>query len=188
MDCQEAKRWLVAQRDDPLTLIESQRQAVREHLRGCLACRAYEQRLRRLLVVQPSPVQRVYSSISTERIMLAVEQEKFAAQQVEDMRAQQQKRMARQRSIVLPMLLLLVFTLLAIPLLLAATALIQPDLITNMPPALNGLIYVLLLGVQYLHTGSTLVATDTALLVIGALVLVIMMGMWLRLMRQPRQV
>lgn len=188
MDCQEAKRWLVAQRDDPFAPAESQRQAVREHIHDCPACHAYEQRLRRMLVVRPSPVQRVYSSISTERIMHAVEQEKFAAQQVEDIRAQQQKRMARHRPIVLPMLLLLVFTLLAIPLLLAAAALLQPELLANMPPTLNGLIYVLMLGVQYLHTGSTLITTDTTLLVIGALVLVIMMGMWLRLMRQPRQV
>lgn len=188
MDCQEAKRWLVAQRDDPLALTEPQRQAMRAHLRGCPACRAYEQRLRRMLVVQPPAVQRVYSSISTERIMQAVEQEKFATQQVENMRAQQQKRMARQGSIVLPMLLLFAFTLLTIPLLLAVVALVQPELLANMPPALNGLIYVLMLGVQYLHTGSTFITTDTALLVIGALVLVIMMGMWLRLMRQPRQV
>jgi len=188
MDCQEAKRWLVAQRDATLAPTEPQRRAVREHICGCPACRAYELRLRRMLVIQPSPVQRVYSSISTERIMQAVEQEKFVEQQVKDMRAQQQKRMARHRPIVLPTLLLLVFTLLAIPLLLAIGAMTQPDLLANMPPALNGLIYVLMLGVQYLHTGSMLITTDTALMIIGALVLVIMMGVWLRLMRQPRQV
>lgn len=186
MECQEAKRGLIAQRDDPLAATESQRQAVRAHLRDCPACRSYEQRLRRMHMVQPSSVQRVYSSISTERIMHAVEQEKFAVKQVERMRVQQQRRMARQRSIVLPILLIVAFTLLVIPLLLATVAMAQPDLMAD-TPALGGSIYVLMLGVQYLHTGSMLITKDTALLIIGALVLVIMMGMWLRLMRHPRQ-
>jgi predicted anti-sigma-YlaC factor YlaD len=187
MDCQQAKRSLIAQRDHADTPTEFQDEAVREHLRGCPTCRAYEQRLRHMQVVQPSSVQRVYSSISTERIMQAVAQEKFAAKQVEAMRVQQQRRMVQQRSIVLPTLLIVAFTLLVIPLLLATVAMIEPDMVANMPPALSGLIYMIMLGVQYLHTGSALITKDTALLVIGALALVIMVGMWLRLMRSPRQ-
>lgn len=187
MDCQEAKRGLIAQRDDQHALTQAQREALRVHLRSCPACHHYEQRLHRIQMVQPSSVQRVYSSISTERIMQAVEQEKFAEKQVESVRIQQRRRMARQRSIVLPTLLLFAFTLLVVPLLLATVAMTEPDLMANMPPALSGLIYVALLGVQYLHTGSALISKNTALLVIGALALVIMMGMWLRLMRHPRQ-
>lgn len=187
MDCQQAKRGLIAQREHADAPTESQDEAVRKHLRGCPECRAFEQRLRRAQMVQPSSVQRVYSSISTERIMQAVAQEKFAAKQVEAMQMQQQRRMARQRSIVLPTLLIFAFTLLVIPLLLATVAMIEPDMVANMPPALSGLIYMMMLGVQYLHTGSTLITKDTALLVIGALALVIMVGMWLRLMRSPRQ-
>ena len=186
MDCQEAKRDLIAQRDDSNALTNDQREAMRKHMRACPACRAYEQRLRRMQMVQPSSVQRVYSSISTERIMHAVEQEKFAVKQVERMRVQQQRRMTKQRSVVLPILLIFAFTLLVIPLFLVIVAMAQPDLMVD-TPVLGGSIYVLMLGVQYLHTGSMLITKDTALLIIGALVLVIMMGMWLRLMRHPRQ-
>jgi predicted anti-sigma-YlaC factor YlaD len=187
MHCQQAKRSLIAQREHANAPTEFQDEAVREHLRACSTCRAFEQRLRSAQMVQPSSVQRVYSSISTERIMQAVAQEKFAAKQVEAMRVQQQRRMVQQRSIVLPTLLIFAFTLLVIPLLLATVAMIEPDMVANMPPALSGLIYMIMLGVQYLHTGSTLITKDTALLVIGALALVIMVGMWLRLMRNPRQ-
>lgn len=187
MNCQQAKRSLIAQRDHSDTPTKSQDEAVREHLRGCPACQVFEQRLRRAQMVQPPLVQRVYSSISTERIMQAVAQEKFAAKQVEAMRVQQQRRMVQQRSIVLPTLLIIAFALLVIPLLLATVAMIEPDIMANMPPALSGLIYMMMLGVQYLHTGSLLITKDTALLIIGALALVIMVGMWLRLMRSPRQ-
>ncbi len=187
MDCQEVKRWLAAQGDDILAPTESRRQELRAHVEGCLMCRAYEQRLRRLQVVQTASARRVYSGISTERIMLAVEQEKSITKQVEEMRTRQQIRMARQRSIVLPMLVILAFTLIGIPLLLLVVTIVQPDLVANMPPDLSGLVYVLMLGVQYLHIGSTLMTKDTALLVIGALVLVIMIGTWLRLMWHPQQ-
>src|ERR1051326_6874341 len=93
MPCRDAKLWLAAQRDGDLT--QSDALALEEHLKHCPACRAYEQRLRRLNTVLSTPAPRMYSSISTERILLAVQQQKRISQQLEDIRTQQRSRMTR---------------------------------------------------------------------------------------------
>ncbi len=57
----------------------------------------------------------------------------------------------------------------------------------NVLALLSGIIDVLVVLAQYVQTGLALIVHDNWLLSGMALVLVIMMGMWLRLMRHPQE-
>ena len=184
MRCRDAKLWLAAQRDGDLT--ESDALALEEHLKQCPVCRAYEQRLRSLNTLLLTPAPRVYSSISTERIMLAVQQQKRISQQLEDIRTQQRSRMARMGVVGAPLAAITLFTLVSFPLLLLALAILQPDLLGQTFPLLSDIVGVLIVLVQYFQAGLTIITRDNRLLLGVAFVLVVMMGMWLRLMRHPQ--
>jgi len=184
MPCRDTKLWLAAQRDGDLT--ESDALALEEHLKHCPVCRAYEQRLRSLNTLLLTPAPRVYSSISTERIMLAVQQQKRISQQLEDIRTQQRSRIARMGVVGVPLAAITLFTLVSFPLLLLALAILQPDLLGQTFPLLSDLVGVLIVLVQYFQAGLTIITRDNRLLLGVAFVLVIMMGMWLRLMRHPQ--
>lgn len=183
MDCHEVRHHLAARGDD------AGRQAqARKHLEQCQSCRAFAQRLHHITVAPLSPEQRAHSTISTERIMLAVEQRRRASRQLEDVRAQQKRRMERQRPFVIPVLALVVLAALIVPLMLMDMAVFQPDMAANMPPTLSDLVYVLLMLVQYMQAVSAIMAKNTLVLATVALLLVILAGWWLRLMQPPHRV
>jgi|SRR5579859_177620 len=186
MRCRDAKLWLAAQRDGDLA--SSDVPALQEHLKQCPACRAFEQRLEFLnsLLQAPTP-RRTYSSISTERIMLAVQRQKRISQQLDDIRTQQQFRMARMRVVGAPLAAIIFFTLGSIPLLLLALTIVQPDLLEQTLSLLSNVVDVFIVLTQYLQTGLTLMTHDNRLLLGVAFILVVMMGMWLRLMRHPQE-
>lgn len=188
MRCSEAKRYIAAKHGGQLPLTESEAAALREHLLQCPACRSFEQRLNVLHSVQGSPAQRAYSSISTDRIMHAVQQQKQITRQIEDIRVQQQCRMAQMRLVGIPLVAVLFFTLGSIPLLLLALAIVQPDWLANVLSSLSMVVYALFVLLQYVQEALMLVTGNSRLLAIVALALVVMMGMWLRLMRPPRKV
>ncbi|HLQ27600.1 MAG TPA: zf-HC2 domain-containing protein [Ktedonobacteraceae bacterium] len=185
MRCSDAKRWLAARRDGELA--ESDALNLQEHLKQCPACRAHEQRLQCLYTLLLSPTPRSYSSISTERIMLAVQHQKRITQQLEDIRKQQRLRIARMRVVGTPLAAITFFMLGSIPLLLLALTIVQPDLLVKTLSLLSDVIDVLIVLAQILQTGLTLVTHDNRLLLGVAFVLVVMMGMWLRLMRHPQE-
>jgi predicted anti-sigma-YlaC factor YlaD len=185
MRCRDAKFWLAAQRDGDLARPDAL--ALQEHLKQCPACRAYEQRLGYLNTLLPKPTPRMYSSISTERIMLAVEQRKQISRQLEDIRTKQQTRMARMRVVGAPLAAMALFTLVSIPLLVLALAIVQPDLLEQTLPLLSNVVGVLIVLAEYFQVGLTLITQDNWLLLGVAFVLVVMMGMWLRLMRYPQE-
>ena len=185
MPCRDAKLWLAVQRDGNLT--ESDALALEGHLEHCSACRAYEQRLRCLNTLLLTPAPRMYSSISTERIMLAVQQQKRISQQLEDIRTQQRSRMARMGAVGAPLAAIILFTLVSFPLLLLALAILQPDLLEQTLPLLSDIVGVLIVLAQYFQAGLTIITRDDRLLLGVAFVLVVMMGMWLRLMRHPQE-
>jgi len=120
--------------------------------------------------------------------MLAVQHQQRITQQLQDIQTQQQSRMARFRVVGLPLMALTFFLVGSIPLLLLALTIVQPDLLVNLLSWLSGFIDVLVILAQYLQTGLTLVTRDNRLLLGVAFVLVVMMGMWLRLMRHPQEV
>ena len=184
MRCSDAKRWLAARRDGELA--ESDAPMLQEHLKQCPACRAHEQRLQCLYTLLLSPTPRSYSSISTERIMLAVQHQKRITQQLEDIRTQQRSRMARMGAVGAPLAAIILFTLVSFPLLLLALAILQPDLLEQTLPLLSDIVGVLIVLAQYFQAGLTIITRDDRLLLGVAFVLVVMMGMWLRLMRHPQ--
>jgi len=185
MRCRDAKLWLAAQRDGDLA--RSDALALQEHLKHCPACRTYEQRLRYLNTLLLAPTPRRYSSVSTERIMLAVQRQKQISQQLEDIRTQQQFRMARISVVGAPLAAMTLFILVSIPLLLLALAFVQPDLLEQAFPLVSDVVGVLIVLAQYFQVGLTFITRDNRLLLGVAFVLVVMMGMWLRLMRHPQE-
>ncbi|MFL5626345.1 MAG: zf-HC2 domain-containing protein [Ktedonobacteraceae bacterium] len=185
MRCRDARLWLAAQRDGDL--VEADELKLQEHLKQCPACRTFEQRQHFLNTLLLSPTPRSYSSISTERIMLAVERQQRISRQLQDIHAQQQSRIARMRGIGAFLAAITFFTLGSIPLLLLALTIVQPDLLEKTLSLLGDGVGALIVFAEYLQTGLTLVSSDNRLLLSTALVVVVMMGMWLRLMRHPQQ-
>jgi hypothetical protein len=186
MRCHDAREWLGAQRDGAFA--QSENPAVDEHLRECASCRAFQQRLKRLdaLVCRPSTAP-VRASISTDNIMLAIQQQKRITEQLERLHEQQQSRIARLRPFGTAFAAIAFFTLGSIPLLLFAVILIQADLAVKILSLLNDVIDVVIILAQYSQEGLTLATRNNWLLSGVAFAVVVMMGMWLRLMRHPRE-
>jgi hypothetical protein len=187
MRCREAKQWLCTQRDGD-DLAQAEASMLQDHLMHCAACRAFEQQIGRIetLLNRPSapPAQ---PGMSTNHIMQAIQQQQCMAQQLEDLRLQQRQRFAHWRGIASALAAILFFTLGSIPLLLFAITIIQTDLVVKALASLNGVIDLLIIVAQYLQVGLTLVTRDNWLLSGLAFAVVIMMGMWLRLMRHPQE-
>jgi len=185
MRCRDARQWLYAQRDGDLESAEAS--TLQDHLRQCSTCRAQQQQLSRLDTLSRPSTPQVQSSISTDKIMLAIQQQQRITQQLEDIREQQHTRVARLRSVAAAFAAITFFTLSSIPLLLLAVAIIQTDLVVKALAPLNGIIDVLIILAEYLQTGVALVSRDNWLLSGVAFAVVVMMGMWLRLMRHPQE-
>ncbi|HLJ36137.1 MAG TPA: zf-HC2 domain-containing protein [Ktedonobacteraceae bacterium] len=194
MRCREAKLWLAARRDGDLEQADAAQ--VQQHLKECPGCQAYEQHLHNLetkLTMQtmqtkqtiPSP--RVYSSISTERIMMAVERQKRITAQLEDIRTQQQSRVARLHVVGPTVAAIIFFTIGCVPLLLLVLTVFQPDLLVRLLSLPGDGLDTLIVLAQYLQSELLLVTRDNWLMSGIALVFVILMAMWLRLMRHPQE-
>jgi hypothetical protein len=210
MRCRDAKFWLTVQRDDDP--IQSNVSTVQEHLRRCGGCRSFEQGQKRLDTLLPRgrgnidragssgnfsttsttsgqpqtlPQQSPYiqPGISTERIMLAIQERKRITQQLEDIRTKQQSRMVRLHRVV-PSLAVALFVIGTLPLLLFV---VQPHLGAQFITLLSGVIELFITVGQYVQTDLMLVTGNSLLLSGVALVLVVMMGLWLRLMRSPQE-
>jgi hypothetical protein len=186
MRCRDAKFWLTAQRDNDLA--QSEVSTLHEHLKNCAVCRKHEQLQQRLDMILPhAPSYRIFTSISTDRIMRAVERQKRITQQLEDLRTQQKTRIARLHNLTPRFAAITYLTIGLISLSLFALFIFNTGLVVNVVTLLGDVIDALVMLAQYLQTGLALVIHDNWLLSGMALVLVIMMGMWLRLMRHPQE-
>ncbi|HVB73897.1 MAG TPA: zf-HC2 domain-containing protein [Ktedonobacteraceae bacterium] len=183
MRCRDAKQQLTAQRETELA--RSEVLQVQEHLEQCSDCHSFDLRQAQLdSKLEPSPP-RVYSSISTERIMQAIEQQKRISQQLEHIQAQQQARLARMGKAgpKIAGMIALCTGVLTVGLLFLF--LFQPDLLLTVLSALSGVFTVIYTLAQYLLAGLMLITSQNWVLSAVALGIVVMMGMWLRLMRYP---
>lgn len=184
MRCRDAKYWLTAQREsDPG---QPEVSGLQGHLQECPPCRDFEQKQERLdTMLKPVP-SRLYPGISTERIMHAVEQQRQVTRQLEDLRAQQQSRVAHLRTglkgLGIACILFGMFSILFV-----ALSLFQPDLLVKLLGLLSDLIALLVVIAQAVQTGLTLITFNTWLLSGTALMFVLLLGMWLRLMRYPQE-
>jgi hypothetical protein len=208
MRCRDAKFWLTVQRDDDS--MQSDVSTVQEHLRRCGGCRSFEQDQKRLDTLLPRergkivgagspgkflsttpasgqpqrlPDSSTSSSLSTERIMLAIEERKRITQQLEDMRIRQHWRLVRLHKVTTALAVIFV-ALGTFPVLLFV---VQPHVMAQLIHALSGVIDVSITLMQYIQTDLTLVTRNSLLLSGVALVLVVLMGLWLRLMRAPQE-
>jgi hypothetical protein len=191
MRCREAKLWLAARHDGDLAQADAVK--LSEHLKQCPDCQAYEKHEQHLhsletkLTKQSIPSPGVYASISTERILMAVEQQKRITAQLEDIRTQQQCRVARLHVVGPTVAAIIFFTIGCIPLLLLALTFLQPDLLVRLLSLPGDGLNTLIVLAQYLQAELLPMTRDNWLMSGIALAFVILMGMWLRLMRHPQE-
>jgi hypothetical protein len=187
MRCRDAKQQLTAQRETAPDQSEFDVFHMQEHLKRCVGCRSFERRQTHLdTLLKPEPG-RFYPMISTDRIMRAVERERRISQQLEHIQSQQQARLARVGKAG-PKIAAGAFLATGVLVLgLFALFLFQPEVFISLLSALSGFIDALYTLAGYLQAGLTLISGQTWLLSGAALVVVIMMGIWLRLMRYPRE-
>jgi len=185
MRCRDAKQWLTAQRETEPD--QSDVLHLQEHLKRCPGCHSFERRQTYLnTLLEPAPT-RIYSGISTERIMQAIEREKRISRQLEHIQSRQQARLARMGKAG-PKIAALAFLVTgALAFGLFVLFLFQPEVFISLLSTLSGFIDALYALAGYLQAGLTLITSQNWLLSGVALVVVVMMGMWLRLMRYPRE-
>ncbi len=119
--------------------------------------------------------------------MMAVERQRRITAQLEDIRTQQQCRVARLHVVGPTVAAIIFFTMGCIPLLVLLLALFQPDLLVRLLSLPGDGLDTLILVAQYLQSELLLVTRDNWLMTGMALVFVLLLGMWLRLMRPPQE-
>lgn len=195
MRCRDAREWLSAQRDGD-RLEPSQISVLQEHLADCSSCRAFEQHERHMeslfasspcaVKKQATPQVRT-SSISTDQIMRAVQQQKQITAQLEDIRQQQLTRFARMRKASAVGAALSFLIVSSVPLLFLIVMILQTDLAIKTLSLLNDAIDTGVVLGEYLQDKLIFITRNNLLLSGLAFIVVVMMGMWLRLMRTPKE-
>ncbi len=187
MRCRDAKQQLTAQRETRTDQSEPDVLRVQEHLKQCTGCRSFERRqtyLDTMLMPEPGPA---YHPIPTERIMQAVERERRISQHLEHIQSQQQVRLARVSKVGPKIAAGAFLTTGALVLGLVALFLFQPEVFLSLLSALSGFIDALYALAAYIQAALTLISSQNWVLSGVAFMVVIMMGMWLRLMRYPHE-
>ncbi len=135
-----------------------------------------------------TPPSRIYPVISTERIMRAVEQQRRNSQELDALCARQKAsaECLRKTSFKLMVGLSFLFGLLVLAFILLS--IFQPDILVHLLNLLGDAIAVGILAGEGIKAAFSLIPSNSWLLSGVALVIVLMMGLWLRLMRHPREV
>lgn len=136
---------------------------------------------------QVSSPSHLYPSISTERIMRAVEQQRRISQQLEDLRIQQRQRTAFLRAAGLKWVVAIYGVCGGLALLSLLLLIARPGLLARALDALGGVIAFLLMLEESIKQGLALIPLSSWLLSGAALLVVLMMGLWVRLMRPPKE-
>lgn len=194
MRCSDAKLWLAAQRKhdnaqsaDAADGDNQDLLAVKEHIQHCPDCHSEQQRLLPVDALLHSTPSSAQPNVSTEQIMLAIQEYKRTDEQIEHLRAQQRSRVAKIRPTAVALAALTLLTVSSIPLFVIALTIIQPDLFVKSLNLVGDSPGILVVLAQYLQAGLTMVARNNWLLSGVAFAVVIMMGIWLRLMRYPQE-
>jgi hypothetical protein len=119
--------------------------------------------------------------------MQAVERERRITQQLEHIQSRQQARLARVSKAGPRIAGAAILLTGALVLALLALFLFLPEVFISLLSQLSGFIDALYTLAGYLQAGLTLISSQNWLLSGVALVVVVMTGMWLRLMRSPRE-
>jgi hypothetical protein len=188
MRCRDAKIWLNVQRNGNHRLLTATIEAdLQEHLCTCESCRTYGGQRSTTEVPVYVPTKSMYTSISTDQIMHAVKQQQRVTQQLEELRERQHLRIKRIRTAGATGIAIGMFVLSSMPLLLLIMLNLQTDATVDTLSWLNGFLDVLFILIQYLQKGLIVLMYDSWLLSGVAFAMVIMMGLWLRLMHAPQE-
>jgi hypothetical protein len=176
---------------DPLTVQRTSHPAqpaeydTTEQTRKCSSCSEYDRRNEQpTQLLEPSPS----CTISTERIMQAVEQQRRITQQLDDLCTKQQQRAVRLYRTSLKFLLGMSLSFGILASVFIVLSLIQPDILVQLLAKLSDTIAILVAVEEGIKTTLSLIPSNSWLLSGAALVIVLMVGMWLRLMRYPQKV
>ncbi|HEX7736800.1 MAG TPA: hypothetical protein VF458_18280 [Ktedonobacteraceae bacterium] len=124
--------------------------------------------------------------ISTERIMQAVEEQRRVSQQLEDLRFQQKQRTAHLRQAGLKLMGVLWCITGALAGGFILLLLLVPALLDRTLNSLDDSIAFLVVLAEQIKMGLSLIPSSSWLLSVAALAVVLMMGLWIRLMRHPQ--
>ncbi|MEO7022293.1 MAG: hypothetical protein ABI234_19250 [Ktedonobacteraceae bacterium] len=138
-------------------------------------------------LLETPPVRVLYPGISTERIMHAVERQRRITQQLDDLRVQQQARTVFLRTTCLKLMAWVGGSVGLLVSVLLVLFILQPVLLVRVLTLLSGFIAFLLAVGVGMQTDLPLVSSNNWVLSGVALAVVLMMAMWLRLMRYPRE-
>ncbi len=139
------------------------------------------------LMQSPSSRTHPYSSISTERIMHAVEQQKRITDQLVGLQAQQQARVARVKGAGEKLLMAMMVLTGVVTLGLLFLFIFLPDQFLAMLSFSSGAIDIIMQLARYLSPGLAFITQRNWLLAGAALVIVVMVGIWVHLMRTPHE-
>ena len=158
-----------------------------EQRHNCSPNRARRQSEQRgqLLVTPPS---RMYPPISTERIMQAVEQQKRITQQFDDLYMHQRQRGAFLRKVGMRLIAGVSFSLGILSLVFIVLSVFQPDLPVQLLARLSDALATPAALVEGINVFFALIPANNWLFSGVALGIVLMTGLWLRLMRYPQEV
>ncbi|GHO44714.1 zf-HC2 domain-containing protein [Ktedonospora formicarum] len=185
MLCCDAREWLDAQRNGKLE--PARIRELKKHLAICEGCRAFEHSLEETYSARQTQQSGIVTSVSTDQIMQAIHQRARVSQQLEDIRQQQQTRILRIRPVGTVLAAFTFFALSCIPLFLFAILLVQSDYAVQALPTFSGVIDILVVLAQLLQDGLIFTTHNGWLLIAVSLAVVVMMGMWIHLMRPPRE-
>ena len=139
------------------------------------------------LPAQPGqPDARGCPGISTERIMQAVEEQRRVSQQLEDLRLQQKQRTAHLRSAGLKCIAVLWCISGALAGGFILLLIMVPALLDRTLSSLDDSIAALVMLAEQIKLELALIPSKSWMFSVAALVVVLMMGLWIRLMRYPQ--
>ncbi len=185
MRSRDAKDWLNTRRE--ADFVQSDFTTLQQRVKHQDNFNEHEQYKPSMDQVLHPPTTHMFTSISTARIMQAVERQQRITEQLEDLRKQQKTRIARMQ-IFSPRFAMLTYAGIGfISLLLLSMLIFNTDTVVSILESFGGVIDTLVILAQYLQTVLALVLKQGWIVSAIALVLVIMMGMWLRLMRHPQE-
>lgn len=125
--------------------------------------------------------------ISTERIMQAVDRQRRISQQLDDLRVQQRQRTAFLRAAGLKIVAIMCYVCGGLAAGFVVLLLLRPELLARTLDFLGNGLAVLLMMEEEIRLGLSLIPLSSWLLSGMALVVVLLMGLWVHLMRPPRE-
>jgi predicted anti-sigma-YlaC factor YlaD len=189
MRCRDARIWLTDQRRDSRDSEEVLQNShlLLEHLAGCPECRTYQRQQQQVARLLQQSALTLSCRVSTERIMEAIYQRQRSTRQLEELRSQQRSRLARLQPLGSSLMVMLLLLTGGLPLLLFFVFFHQPELLVQALLLLGDVLDAFLVATEYLRMGLSIVSQDNLLLAAIAFLLIVLAGMWLRLMRVPQE-